>query len=111
MSHSDIIVTGYIHLGLLLQYLRGANLITSEVRMAKVSLPHHLAALWFADIAGYSARVAEDERGALQLVEILQALSRSYCPIATKVEWLNSSVMLFSPNFQAQKWPCAPQPC
>jgi adenylate cyclase len=45
--------------------------------MRKDSLPHHLAALWFADIAGYSARVAEDERGALQLVEILQALSRS----------------------------------
>jgi adenylate cyclase len=45
--------------------------------MKKNSLPHHLAALWFADIAGYSARVAEDERGALQLVEILQALSRS----------------------------------
>ncbi|MFZ0916864.1 MAG: tetratricopeptide repeat protein [Candidatus Udaeobacter sp.] len=45
--------------------------------MRKNSLPHHLAALWFADIAGYSERVAEDERGALQLVEILQALSRS----------------------------------
>jgi adenylate cyclase len=45
--------------------------------MKKNSLPHHLAALWFADIAGYSARVADDERGALQLVEILQALSRS----------------------------------
>ena len=45
--------------------------------MRKNSLPHHLAALWFADIAGYSARVAEDERGALQLVEILQTLSRS----------------------------------
>src|SRR5947208_16558213 len=45
--------------------------------MRKNSLPHHLAALWFADIAGYSARAAEDERGALQLVEILQALSRS----------------------------------
>ena len=45
--------------------------------MRKNSLPHHLAALWFADIAGYSARVAEDERGALQLVEILQALSRT----------------------------------
>ena len=45
--------------------------------MRKSSLPHHLAALWFADIAGYSARVAEDEHGALQLVEILQALSRS----------------------------------
>jgi adenylate cyclase len=44
--------------------------------MRRNSLPHHLAALWFADIAGYSARVAEDERGALQLVEILQALSR-----------------------------------
>ena len=35
-----------------------------------------LVALWFADIAGYSARAAEDEVGALQLVEILQALSR-----------------------------------
>ena len=45
--------------------------------MRKSSLPHHLAALWFADIAGYSARVAEDEHGALRLVEILQALSRS----------------------------------
>ena len=45
--------------------------------MRKNSLSHHLAALWFADIVGYSARVAEDERGALQLVEILQALSRS----------------------------------
>ena len=45
--------------------------------MRKSSLPHHLAALWFADIAGYSERGAEDERGALQLVEILQALSRS----------------------------------
>jgi adenylate cyclase len=45
--------------------------------MQKSSLPHHLAALWFADIAGYSARVVEDEHGALQLVEILQALSRS----------------------------------
>jgi adenylate cyclase len=40
-------------------------------------LRHYLVALWFADIVGYSARAAEDERGALQLVEILQALSRS----------------------------------
>jgi adenylate cyclase len=46
-------------------------------RMAKTSLPHHLVALWFADIAGYSERAAQDERGALQLIEILQALSRS----------------------------------
>ncbi len=45
--------------------------------MAKTSLPHHLVALWFADIAGYSARAAHDERGALQLIEILQTLSRS----------------------------------
>jgi tetratricopeptide (TPR) repeat protein len=35
-----------------------------------------LVALWFADIAGYSARAAEDESCALQLIEILQALSR-----------------------------------
>jgi adenylate cyclase len=45
--------------------------------MAKVSLPHHLVALWFADISGYSGRAAQDERGALQLIEILQALSRT----------------------------------
>lgn len=45
--------------------------------MAKTSLTHHLVALWFADIAGYSQRAAEDERGALQLIEILQVLSRS----------------------------------
>lgn len=45
--------------------------------MQKNSLPHHLAALWFADIAGYTKRGAEDERGALELVEILQTLSRS----------------------------------
>jgi len=45
--------------------------------MAKTSLPHHLVALWFADIAGYSEHVAHDERGALQLIELLQALSRS----------------------------------
>src|SRR6266576_426589 len=45
--------------------------------MPKTSLHHHLVALWFADIAGYSKRGAEDERGALELVEILQALSRS----------------------------------
>ena len=35
-----------------------------------------LVALWFADVVGYSARAAEDEAGALRLVEILQALSR-----------------------------------
>ena len=44
--------------------------------MPKTRLTHHLVALWFADIAGYSARAAEDERGALQLIEILQTLSR-----------------------------------
>jgi adenylate cyclase len=45
--------------------------------MPKSLLRHQLVALWFADIVGYSARAAEDERGALQLIEILQALSRS----------------------------------
>jgi adenylate cyclase len=44
--------------------------------MPKAPLTHHLVALWFADIAGYSERAAEDECGALQLIEILQALSR-----------------------------------
>jgi adenylate cyclase len=44
--------------------------------MPKTRLTHHLVALWFADIAGYSDRAAEDERGALQLIELLQALSR-----------------------------------
>jgi adenylate cyclase len=45
--------------------------------MPRTPLRHSLVALWFADIVGYSARAAEDERGALQLVEILQTLSRS----------------------------------
>jgi adenylate cyclase len=44
--------------------------------MPKTRLTHHLVALWFADIAGYSDRATEDERGAFQLIEILQTLSR-----------------------------------
>jgi len=44
--------------------------------MQGTPLPHRLVAVWFADVAGYSARAAEDESGALQLIEILQALSR-----------------------------------
>ena len=62
---------------LLLRYERDAYFELHGKSMRKNPLPHHLAALWFADIAGYSERVAEDERGALQLVEILQALSRT----------------------------------
>src|SRR5881394_1235854 len=51
---------------------------TSSCRlgMQETLLTHRLAAVWFADVVGYSARAAEDERGALHLVEILQALSR-----------------------------------
>src|SRR5262245_13227247 len=45
--------------------------------MPTTSLPHHLVAFWFADIVGYSERAAQDEDGALQLIEILQALARS----------------------------------
>ena len=56
---------------------RDATLTITGVRMPTTPLPHHLAALWFADIVGYSARTAEDEQGALQLVEILQRLARS----------------------------------
>ena len=44
--------------------------------MPATRLTHHLVALWFADIAGYSDRAAEDERAALQLIELLQTLSR-----------------------------------
>src|SRR6266513_1332045 len=44
--------------------------------MQGTPLPHRLAAIWYADVAGYSARAAEDESGALQLIEIFQALSR-----------------------------------
>ena len=44
--------------------------------MPTTPLTHHLVALWFADIAGYSDLAAEDERSALQLIEILQSLSR-----------------------------------
>jgi hypothetical protein len=66
--------------------------------MAKASLPHHLVALWFADISGYSGRAAQDERGALQLIEILQALSRtivqrSVCAAAVAVfaTWMSAA--------------------
>src|SRR5436190_18498975 len=34
-----------------------------------------LVALWFADIGGYSAHAAEDESGALRLVQVLQELA------------------------------------
>ena len=44
--------------------------------MPTTRLTHHLVALWFADIAGYSRRAAEDERAALQLIDLLQTLSR-----------------------------------
>jgi adenylate cyclase len=39
-----------------------------------------LVALWFADIAGYSAHAAKDESGALRLVEILQELASETVP-------------------------------
>jgi len=44
--------------------------------MEETLLSRRLVAVWFADIVGYSARAAEDETGALRLVEILQTLSR-----------------------------------
>jgi len=44
--------------------------------MEETLLSRRLVAVWFADIVGYSARAAEDETGALGLVEILQTLSR-----------------------------------
>jgi adenylate cyclase len=44
--------------------------------MEETLLSRRLVAVWFADIVGYSARAAEDETGALRLVEILQSFSR-----------------------------------
>src|SRR5205809_5496369 len=68
--------------------------------MPKNSLSHYLAALWFADIAGYSARVVEDERGALQLVEILQGLSRSTVQLyeGRVVKFLGDAVLAEFPS-------------
>jgi len=39
-----------------------------------------LVALWFADIAGYSAHAAKDESSALRLVQILQELASETVP-------------------------------
>ena len=78
--------------------------------MQKKSLPHHLAALWFADIAGYSKRGLEDERGALELVELLQTLSRSTVQ-RYEGRVVKFSAMRFSPSFQVQRWLSAPQRC
>src|SRR5947208_12855857 len=68
--------------------------------MQKKSLPHHLAALWFADIAGYSKRGLEDERGALELVELLQTLSRSTVQLyeGRVVKFLGDAVLAEFPS-------------
>src|SRR6266480_837830 len=39
-----------------------------------------LVALWFADICGYSAHAAEDESGALRLIQVLQELASGTIP-------------------------------
>jgi class 3 adenylate cyclase len=57
-------------------------------------LTHRLAAIWFADVVGYSTRAAEDENAALRLVEILQALSRESVR-RYEVESSNSLAMRF----------------
>jgi len=43
-------------------------------------MERNLVALWFADIAAYSTHAAEDETGALRLVELLQELARQTAP-------------------------------
>src|SRR5262245_29881410 len=45
--------------------------------IASTSMRRTLVALWFADIAGYSALAAEDEAVALRLVQVLQKISRN----------------------------------
>jgi adenylate cyclase len=68
--------------------------------MPKAPLTHHLVALWFADIAGYSERAAEDERGALHLIEILQALSRDavQCYKGRVVKFMGDAVLAEFPS-------------
>jgi adenylate cyclase len=39
-------------------------------------MPHHLAAVWFADIVGYSALSEEDEAKALRVVQAFMATTR-----------------------------------
>src|SRR5437667_2917539 len=60
---------------MLLRWKPPCILDRQQPRMPKAPLPHQLVALWFADIAGYSDRAAADQRGPLQLIEILQPLS------------------------------------
>lgn len=43
-------------------------------------MERNLVALWFADIAAYSTHAAEDETGALRLVQLLQELARQTIP-------------------------------
>ena len=69
--------------------------------MATTPVTHHLVALWFADIAGYSDRAAEDERGALQLIEIFQTLSRDTvrrCYDGRVVKFMGDAVLAEFPS-------------
>jgi TolB-like protein/class 3 adenylate cyclase len=69
--------------------------------MPTTPLTHHLVALWFADIAGYSDRAAEDERGALQLIEIFQTLSRDTvrrCYDGRVVKFMGDAVLAEFPS-------------
>ena len=56
------------------------NLLPTCIVPSTNSMERTLVALWFADIAGYSAHAAEDESGALYLIEILQELSQQTVP-------------------------------
>src|SRR5262249_2935348 len=77
LSAGDTVVTGCIRRSVALVFARCLLDGAPEFEWQKTLYPHHLVALWFADIAGYSERAAQDERGALQLIELLQGLSRS----------------------------------
>jgi len=43
-------------------------------------LTHRLAAVWFADVVGYSRLMSENEREAVAVVRLLQAVCREIVP-------------------------------
>ena len=75
--------------------------------MEETLLSRRLVAVWFADIVGYRARSAEDETGALRLVEILQTLSRGTVRRYGDA-WSNFLATRSWRNFQAPIWQFAP---
>src|SRR4029077_6379784 len=95
---------------LLLCYKRDANLICARRQCEKALFPIillHFGLLILPAIAHVSRRMNMARcNWSKSCKHSLAVLSSD-----TKAEWSNSSVTQFSPNFQAQKWLCAPRSC